>query len=97
MPIWLYKNVNNQKGPGKGYVLENYNTFGNDGLVGILPVGHPVTFKRAYQSYDLASGATWLEGATLFNGTDYHVQFTLSYGEPDKAAKELYDSFAPQH
>jgi hypothetical protein len=92
-PIWLYKNVNFQNGPGKGYALKNSNVFGNDGLVGILPTGHPVTFNKAYQSYDLASGATWLEGTTVFKGNDYYVQFALSYGSPDKAGKELYDSF----
>ena len=92
-PIWLYINDNHQNGPGTGYVLANYGCFGHDGLVGILPVGHPATFTKAYQSYDIGGGATWLEGATVFKGKDYYVQFPLSYGFPEKAAKELYDSF----
>ena len=92
-PIWVYINENHQNGPGTGYVLKNFGEFGNDGLVGILPIGHTVTFTKAYQSYDIGGGATWLEGSTIFKCKDYYVQMPLAYGQPDKAAKELYDSF----
>ena len=96
-PIWVYINENHQVGPGTGYVLKNYGMYGNHGLVGILPVGHPVTFTKAFQSYDFGGGSTWLEGSTIFKGKDYYVQMRLALmGESEKAAKELYDSFRPQ-
>ena len=92
-PMGIYINENHQIGPGSGYVLQRYPTYGSYGLVGILPVGHPVIFTKAYQSYDIGGGATWLEGSTILKRKDYYVQMPLAYGHPDKAASTLYDSF----
>ena len=92
--LWVYINENHQVGPGDGYVLFNYGISGNYGLICILPVGHPVTFTKAYQSYDFGGGSTWLEGTTIFKEKNYYVQLRLALlGESEKAEKELHDMF----
>jgi len=94
VPIWLHINENHQLGPGKGYVLDYSHWYHGD-KIGILPVGHPVTFTKAYQSYSIGGGATWMEGSTWFNGKDYYVQLPLAYGAPQTAEKELHAAFSP--
>jgi hypothetical protein len=95
VPLWLYYNDNGQLGRGRGYVLRSYPNYGNDGLIGVLPVGHAVTFSRAYQQHGFESGYAWVEGRTDFKGQGYLVQMDIPREGGTLDTSYLTDSFYP--
>ncbi|HSI62682.1 MAG TPA: hypothetical protein VLE43_06170 [Candidatus Saccharimonadia bacterium] len=98
VPVYLYYNDNRQLGHGRGYVLKSYPSYGNkvgeNGLIGILPVGHPVTLDNAFRLFNTSLGGAWVEGRTDFKGDGYRVQMSMGT-RSDHDADKLTKAFRP--
>jgi hypothetical protein len=98
IPVYFYENVNRQLGLGRGYVLETYpfhgDKVGENGLIAILPVGHPVSLDNAFRLFNTSLGGAWVEGRTDFKGDGYRIQMMMGFRD-DHDADKLKKAFRP--